>query len=155
MTTELQRAANRRNARKSTGPRSSGGKRRASQNSRRHGFTAVSFRAGNPKQIELLARQIAGKTTNPVVLEKARSIAQATFDLAQIRRAKLELIASRIAESKDAPSHGIGQPSDTDALNLAIQEAVRDLRKLDRYEKRAIARRSQGMRAMISSSINS
>ena len=83
MATERQLAANRRNAQKSTGPRSSEGKRRASQNSRRHGFTAVSFRAGDPKQVELLARQIAGKTTNPVVLEKARGIAQATFDLAQ------------------------------------------------------------------------
>jgi hypothetical protein len=149
MTTERQLAANRRNARKSTGPRSSGGKRRASQNSRRHGFTAVSFRAGDPQQIEILARQIAGKTTNPVILENARSIAQATFDLAQIRRAKVELIASRIAESEQAPSHGIGQPSDSDAVDLAIQEAVPELRKLDRYEKRTIARRSHVMRAMI------
>ena len=143
MATERQLAANRRNAQKSTGPRSSEGKRRASQNSRRHGFTAVSFRAGDPKQVELLARQIAGKTTNPVVLEKARGIAQATFDLAQIRRAKVDLIASRTAQSEEAPSlRGIGHPSDLDALD-------RGLHKLDRYEKRTIARRSQGMRAII------
>ena len=38
MTTEAKRAANRANAQKSTGPRSSEGKARASQNATRHGL---------------------------------------------------------------------------------------------------------------------
>lgn len=40
MTTERQRAANRRNAARSTGPRSAEGQSRASRNARRHGLTA-------------------------------------------------------------------------------------------------------------------
>ena len=39
MASETQRAANRQNAAKSTGPRSTGGKRRSAQNARRHGLT--------------------------------------------------------------------------------------------------------------------
>lgn len=150
MATERQLAANRRNSRNSTGPRSSAGKRRASQNARRHGFAAGSFRGGDPKQIEALARQIAGKTTNPLVLEHARAAAQATFDLAQIRRARVELIATRTAESVEAPSLrrlGAAQPGDSDAPDRVIRKAVRDLLRLDRYEKRAVASRSRQIRA--------
>ena len=40
MTTERQRAANRTNAKKSGGPKSSAGRNRTSQNARRHGLTA-------------------------------------------------------------------------------------------------------------------
>jgi hypothetical protein len=40
MTTERQKKANQTNAEKSTGPRSSAGRRRSSQNARRHGLTA-------------------------------------------------------------------------------------------------------------------
>ena len=40
MTTERQRAANRANAKKSSGPKSSAGRNRSSQNARRHGLTA-------------------------------------------------------------------------------------------------------------------
>lgn len=38
MTSEAQVAANRRNARKSTGPKTAAGKRRVSQNAQRHGI---------------------------------------------------------------------------------------------------------------------
>jgi len=40
---EIQLAANRANAGKSTGPRSSQGKARSAQNARKHGFTASTF----------------------------------------------------------------------------------------------------------------
>ena len=40
MTTERQSAANRRNAKASTGPRTAAGKRKVAQNARRHGLTA-------------------------------------------------------------------------------------------------------------------
>jgi len=43
MSTEQQKAANRRNAEKSTGPRTPEGKARCSQNARKHGFSAANF----------------------------------------------------------------------------------------------------------------
>ena len=57
---EQQIAAIRRNAVKSTGPRSSAGKRRARLNSYRHGLsTSAAGRSKMPEQVERLAREIA------------------------------------------------------------------------------------------------
>lgn len=93
MATERQIAANRRNARKSTGPRSSAAKRRTSRNSYSHGLTAsVISNAERTKRIERLACKIAGKAADVVTLEYARDAAQAEFELAQIRRLKVALI---------------------------------------------------------------
>ena len=73
MATERQIAANRQNARRSGGPRSGEGKRRSSQNAYRHGLSAgVNAHAESVKDIEALARKIAGNSTDVVVLECAR-----------------------------------------------------------------------------------
>jgi hypothetical protein len=90
MATERQIAANRRNAVKSTGPRSSAGKRRARRNSYRHGLSVAA--TGSPEQVEKLARKIAGAGADAMVLEQARTVAQAQLDLTQIRRMRASLI---------------------------------------------------------------
>ena len=95
MATERQIAANRRNAVKSTGPRSSAGKRRARRNSYRHGLSVAA--AGRPEQVERLARKIAGADGDAMILEQARSVAQAQLELIQIRRMRASLI-QRMAE---------------------------------------------------------
>jgi hypothetical protein len=90
MASERQLAANRRNARKSTGPRSGAGKTRASRNAYRHGLTlSITSTAEYAKQLETLVRKIAGDTKDPVKLERARAIAQADLELTQVRRAKV------------------------------------------------------------------
>jgi hypothetical protein len=56
MASERQIAANRRNARKSTGPRSGAGKIRASRNAYRHGLTlSITSTAEYAKQLETLS----------------------------------------------------------------------------------------------------
>ena len=93
VSSEKKIAANRRNAQKSTGPRSSAGKRRTSSNAYRHGLTAgVTSSAKDAERIERLAREIAGSATDVLTLEYARDAAQAELDLAQIRRVKIALI---------------------------------------------------------------
>jgi len=93
MASERQLAANRRNARKSTGPRSGAGKTRASRNAYRHGLTlSITSTAEYAKQLETLVCKIAGDTKDPVKLERARAIAQADLELTQVRRAKVALI---------------------------------------------------------------
>ena len=92
MTTEAKRAANRANAQKSTGPRSSEGKARASQNARRHGL-------GSPVAADPLARiwiaslatALAGEGASPALQAQAAVVAEAQADLQRARAARTHL----------------------------------------------------------------
>ena len=105
MASERQIAANRRNARKSNGPRSGAGRKRASRNAYRHGLTlSITSTAAFSKQLDRLASKIAGSTDDPIVLERARAIAQAELELARVRRAKVALIErARVFGELDPP----------------------------------------------------
>jgi hypothetical protein len=180
MASERQIAANRRNARKSTGPRSGAGKKRASRNAYRHGLTlSIASSAAYAKQLEKLAHKIAGDTGDAIALELARAVAQAELELARVRRAKVALIerASAFGEL-DPPRQTISQrlrllnakirafnagircpitpPKTIDASATmpsqepdrsaeAVRRVLPDLRKLDRYERRAAARRDRAV----------
>ncbi len=68
MTSEAKRAANRANAKKSTGPRSPAGKARASQNARRHGLSRPT--AADPASrnaIDARASSLAGEGASPAL----------------------------------------------------------------------------------------
>src|SRR5262245_56327103 len=173
MASERQIAANRRNARKSTGPRSGAGKIRASLNAYRHGLTlSITSTAEYAKQLETLVRKIAGDTKDPVKLERARAIAQAELELARVRRAKVALIecASAFGEF-DPPRPTVCQlirhlnaiqvgsfidPKPIDASATmptqephrsaeAIRRVLPELCKLERYESRAAVRRNRAL----------
>jgi hypothetical protein len=177
MTSDRQIAANRRNARRSTGPRSGAGRKRSSRNSFRHGLAAgLTVTAERIKHIEQLARNIAGDSTDIVTLECARTIAQAEFDLAQIRQAKLALISRVIAfgEVKGPPaSHVIREgkrffkaldrgelycpqleapampTTEPERSAEAVRRALPELIKLDRYERRVIGRRARALHRLL------
>jgi hypothetical protein len=147
MTSERRKAANRRNAAKSSGPRSSAGRRRASRNSYRHGL-AASFpsTAEQARRVEKLARKIVGDTANPLILEHARAAAQAQFDLVQVRRVRVAMIEQVLALGlagiaspvETAPILPLAEPDRTaEAVRLALPELI----KLDRYEHNAVVRR--------------
>jgi hypothetical protein len=176
MTNEQQRQANRRNAAKSSGPRSPAGRRRASGNSYRHGLAAsLPSNAEQARRVEELAREIAGDTTHQVILEQARATAQAEFDLAQVRRVKVATINQILAFARDGAFQSSGDsqvsqcslPWDEPTFILppsealpplpskepertaeAIRRALPELIKLDRYEHNAVVRREQAMRAI-------
>jgi hypothetical protein len=98
VTTERQLATNRRNARRSTGPRSKGGKQRASRNSYRHGLTTPLITTQqHAKRVEELARKIAADATDFVTLDYARAAAEAEFGIARVRQAKVALIERMLA----------------------------------------------------------
>jgi hypothetical protein len=93
MTSERQIAANRLNAKKSTGPRSGAAKRRSSRNAYRHGLNLSLIEDPKiSKRLDALARQIAGE--DGIVLEYARAAAQAELDLARVRRVRVAVINS-------------------------------------------------------------
>jgi hypothetical protein len=103
---ERQIAANRRNAGKSTGPRSGAGKTRASRNARSHGLSLYPSSAAFAKQVEGLARKIAGRSTDAITLEHARVAAEAELELDRVRRVRLALIERTSSlGSLEAPTH--------------------------------------------------
>ena len=173
MATDRQIAANRRNARRSTGPRSRAGRKRSSRNSFRHSLAAGVVNAERIKYIERLARKIAGATTDIVALECARAIAQAEFDLAQIRRVKVALISRVMAFGEvenSATFQSLGEikrfsrgidrgelirlerleapampNAESERSTDALRRALPELIKLDRYERRAAGRRARAV----------
>jgi hypothetical protein len=58
MASERQIAANRRNAQRSTGPRSASGAKRSSQNAYRHGLAKRISTVDFEKQLDMLVRQV-------------------------------------------------------------------------------------------------
>ena len=123
MASERQIAANRRNARKSTGPRSGAGKKRASSNAYRHGLTlSITSTAAFAKELDSLVREIAGDTDDAITLERAREIAQAELELARVRRAKVALIerASAFGEV-DPPQLMLTRAGFIRLLNAALR----------------------------------
>lgn len=81
--------ANRRNAQRSTGPRTEAGKRRVSGNAFRHGLavTPLQSQAGLAS-IELIAQQIIRDASDAVETEIAHRIALAHFETIRARQAR-------------------------------------------------------------------
>jgi len=173
MASERQIAANRRNARNSTGPRSGAGKKRASRNAYRYGLTlSITSSAAYAKQLDRLVREIAGNTEDPILLERARAIAQAELELARVRRVKVALIErasafgeldpprltvtqmirlfnafdrGRLIVPKPADSSATMPSHKPDRSAEAIRRVLPELRRLDRYERGAAARRDRAI----------
>lgn len=125
MTSARQIAANRRNARASTGPKTAAGKARAARNGRRHGLT-VSAR-GDPQHaraIADLARSIAGPDAGIEQRSRAERAAAAHIEVMRVRRAREDLYSRAV-------------PAD---------ELARQLARLDDYERRTLSRRKFAFR---------
>ena len=98
MANDRQLKANRANSAKSTGPRSTGGKKRdAGKNAYRHGLSSSIDLTANAKQVENLARKIAGGSGSKIVWDHAINAAQAQLDLARVQRVKIALIERVLA----------------------------------------------------------
>jgi hypothetical protein len=136
MTSDRKAASNRKNAQKSTGPRSEVGRRHSRRNALRHGLAvAIGTDPSFSKDIEALATILASGSSGQSVGEFARQAAEAEIDLMRIRK----LRASRLDAVDDSP----------DGTRADYLELNESLVKLDRYERRAFSRRNRALRAMI------
>ena len=172
MASERQIAANRRNAKKSSGPRSAPGKKRASNNAYRHGLFSRRARAAVAEEMEAFAHKIADRTSGAIALEHARIVAEAENELALIRDVKRALIdrtdifgdfkAPRVFPtdpSKDPWLMSAAQERRSQLLtpeqqeeaerSLAIKRVLSELTKLSLYEKRAAGRRDRTIRKLM------
>ena len=92
MTSEAQRAANRRNAKNSTGPRTTDGKASVSRNAFNHGLAMpVAALADLTPTVKSLAAIVAGDDAGPRRRELAFYLAEAEVDLLRIRDARTSL----------------------------------------------------------------
>jgi hypothetical protein len=82
--------ANRRNAQRSSGPKTAAGKAKSSRNARRHGLSSTPGFFDDPA-IEALAALFAGEAPGPDLLEAARALAETD---AQVRRARQLITAT-------------------------------------------------------------
>jgi hypothetical protein len=133
MSSDRQIAANRSNAKKSTGPITQAGRDVARYNSRRHGLAVdIGSDPAFRDDIEKLAKMLSGGETPR--LGQAREFAMAQLDLSRIRNFRAGLLIDCDLADGVCP----------DRL-LALSE---QLAKLERYEKRAYARRKKALRAL-------
>jgi hypothetical protein len=133
MASDRKIAANRNNARKSTGPRSKAGREVSCHNALRHGLavpigSASEFR----EEIEKLARLFSGRPLHSD--QRAREAAEAELDLLRIRKIRAGLFETFYHADTVLPD-GLAELNDK-------------LGKLERYERRAFSRRNRALRAM-------
>jgi hypothetical protein len=114
-----------------TGPRTAAGKAQSSRNALRHGLEAVRFDdAGIAEGIGRIVRLICPDDTDPRRLDQAAAIAECHVMLSRIRATRVAAI-ERVNALLAAPAE--------------CRQALDALRVLDRYERRALARRQRAI----------
>jgi hypothetical protein len=101
MASERKIAANRLNARKSTGPRTARGRSRASGNAWRHGWSVAKIgQSAVSADVERMAKVICGEHATPALYEQAVIIAECEIVLLNLRCARVAAIERSIAGRK-------------------------------------------------------
>jgi hypothetical protein len=124
------------------GPRTRGGKARAARNALRHGLNQpVLADPATAAAVEDLARRMT-RSADPQAGELAHAVAQAQVDLIRVRRARHDLFAAAFAQLANGAPDAAADPHPGPFSQLAAR-----LLALDRYERRALARRRFAIRA--------
>ena len=120
MTSERKISANRQNSRRSTGPKTTSGKKTSRGNAVRHGLGAPVLRMpAMGDEVDTLARAIAGLDADPVRMAYSRDIAEAQVDLMRVQDAKQALLEAQLAATPiDREAEVMVSPDNT-GLNRA------------------------------------
>ena len=123
MASEKQIQANRKNAKRSTGPKTAAGRARSRRNALRHGLSLpLTLDTEMAAKADRIRQSLVAEQAKPTQVVAAIGFAQAQLDLLRIRAVRRQMMAVPDLVSGDL-TH------------------LRRLVALDRYERRALARR--------------
>src|SRR5579864_2576917 len=121
MTSVRKIEANRRNSRKSCGPRTAAGKASASRNALRHGLAALTHRQLAPSaEVVEFARALCGDDQDPILYVQAVKIAEAKIELRAVRAQKVAVV-ERLRERHAAPFAGRQDPTNKELKSRILE----------------------------------
>src|SRR5262249_13885490 len=149
MTSHSKIAANQRNSRRSSGPRTVAGKLPVSRSALRHGLAAATLRdSGIAAEVDRLATAIAGENADAVQREQALIIAESELSLLRVRAVRTNILEQmRATATEEGGSRG-------DQANAVLPGVIGgayldQLRRLERYERRAFSKRQGAIRKLL------
>src|SRR5215203_5577256 len=128
MISSEKQAANRRNASRSTGPRTARGKARSKRNALKHGLAVSALDAFAAREVRDLAARFAAEG----FVSEALPLAEASYDLRRIRAIRDALVWAVMTPCS---------PEDR-------RTSITSLGRLERYERRARSRLIASLRAI-------
>ena len=182
MTSERRLAANRENAKRSTGPRTARGKLRVRSNAVQHGLATTALR--HPAlaiEVQRMAKAICSPSKSQLQFDQSLSIAASELMLIKVRSTRfgaLQFLSSiapagndPVAASSEAQAHSVSASSEAQAQVVidaaaqdevlgvmqdgpaAFQRALAEMARYGRYERRALSRRQRAIRTFVATSI--
>jgi hypothetical protein len=146
MTSPAKIAANRRNARRSTGPRSAAGKARARRNALKHGLaTPASLDHVAMDRIDDLVVALTRDFPDQLEFELATVAAEAQAEIERVRQTKVTLVNRAYAHLRDEAGRLL---SAGERAAMAFAGKTEILMACERYERRAISRRNRALQAL-------
>src|SRR5262245_28662360 len=146
MTSPAKIAANRRNAQRSTGPRSAAGKASARRNAFRCGLaTPASLYHVAMARIDDLVFALTRDFPSKLELELATLAAEAQAEIERVLQAKVSVVNRAYAHLRDEGGRLL---SAGERVALAFAGKTEILMACERYERRAISRRNRALRAL-------
>ena len=153
MASDKQIAANRRNAMRSTGPRTRSGEARFRANSLRHGLLSrVLVDPALVNETDQLARRIAQEHGKPDDCFESRTIAEAELIILSARAVRAQLLdttSSELASEEGSRGGKVASAEERD-LALAYLRLLPTLSRIDKYERIAVRRRQRAVRKLCS-----